>query len=52
MKKSLKGSKTLVNLMKSFAGESQASMRYKYYAKQAEKEAQEAVDTKTEFTNS
>ena len=38
MKKSLKGSKTLVNLMKSFAGESQASMRYKYYAKQAEKE--------------
>ena len=38
MKKSLKGSKTLVNLMKAFAGESQASMRYKYYAKQAEKE--------------
>ena len=36
--KSLKGTQTAVNLMKSFAGESQASMRYKYYAKQARKE--------------
>ena len=28
---------TLVNLMKSFAGESQARMRYNYFAKQAKK---------------
>lgn len=34
----LKGTKTEVNLMKAFAGECQASMRYKYYAKQAEKD--------------
>ena len=36
--KSLKGTKTAENLMKSFAGESQASMRYQYYASQAKKE--------------
>lgn len=36
--KSLKGTQTAINLMKSFAGESQASMRYKYYAKQARKD--------------
>lgn len=36
--KSLKGTKTAVNLMKSFAGETQATMRYKYFAKVAEKE--------------
>ena len=34
----LKGTKTMHNLMISFAGESQASMRYKYYAKAAKKE--------------
>ena len=34
----LKGSKTEVNLMKSFAGECQASTRYNYYAKEAKKE--------------
>lgn len=34
----LKGSKTAVNLMKSFAGESQAAMRYFYYASEAKKE--------------
>lgn len=34
----LKGTKTALNLMVSFAGESQASMRYKYYAKAAKKE--------------
>ncbi len=34
----LKGTKTANNLMISFAGESQASMRYKYYAKEAKKE--------------
>ena len=35
---SLKGTKTAINLMHSFAGESQASMRYNYYAKEAKKE--------------
>lgn len=36
--KSLKGTKTAVNLMKAFAGESQARMRYTYYASEARKE--------------
>lgn len=34
----LKGSKTAQNLMQSFAGESQARMRYNYYASQALKD--------------
>ena len=34
----LKGTKTAENLMKSLAGESQARMRYDYYASQAKKE--------------
>ncbi len=36
--KSLKGSKTAENLLKSFAGESQARNRYTYYASVAKKE--------------
>jgi rubrerythrin len=36
--KSLKGTKTAENLMKAFAGESQARTRYTYYASQAKKE--------------
>ncbi|RLC47131.1 MAG: rubrerythrin family protein [Candidatus Cloacimonadota bacterium] len=36
--KSIKGTKTAENLMKSFAGESQARMRYTYYASVARKE--------------
>lgn len=36
--KSLKGTKTAVNLMKAFAGECQARMRYDYYASVAKKE--------------
>lgn len=36
--KSLKGTRTAENLMKSFAGESQARMRYTYYASQARKD--------------
>ncbi len=36
--KDLKGTKTAVNLMTSFAGESQANMRYSYYASQAKKD--------------
>jgi rubrerythrin len=38
MSNSLKGTKTEQNLLKSFAGESQARMRYDYYDKQAKKE--------------
>ncbi len=36
--KSLKGTKTAENLLKSFAGESQARMRYTYYASVAKKQ--------------
>lgn len=36
--KSLKGSKTAENLMKSFAGECQARTRYTYYSSVAKKE--------------
>lgn len=36
--KSIKGTKTEQNLLKSFAGESQARMRYDYFSKQAKKE--------------
>jgi rubrerythrin len=38
-----KGSKTAENLMKAFAGESQARMRYTYYAKVASKEGYRQV---------
>ncbi len=41
--KSLKGTKTEQNLLKSFAGESQARMRYDYFAKQAKKEGLEQI---------
>ncbi len=40
---SLKGSKTEQNLLKAFAGESQARMRYDYFAKQARKEGYEQI---------
>ncbi len=36
--KSLKDTKTAANLMQAFAGESQARMRYTYYASAAKKE--------------
>ena len=38
MSKSLKGTQTEQNLLKSFAGESQASNRYEFFAKQARKD--------------
>ncbi|NLO99794.1 MAG: rubrerythrin family protein [Clostridiaceae bacterium] len=41
--KSLKGTETAVNLMKSFAGESQARMRYTYYASVADKEGYKQI---------
>ena len=40
---SLKGTKTEQNLLKSFAGESQARMRYDYFSKQAKKEGYEQI---------
>lgn len=39
----LKGTKTEQNLLKAFAGESQARMRYNYFAKQAKKEGLEQI---------
>lgn len=41
--KSVKGTKTELNLLKSFAGESQARNRYTYFAKQAKKDGFEKV---------
>ena len=40
---SIKGTKTEQNLLKSFAGESQARMRYTYYASVAKKEGYEQI---------
>jgi rubrerythrin len=42
--KNLNGSKTAENLMKSFAGESQARMRYTFYAKTAGKEGYRQIE--------
>ena len=41
--KSIKGTQTEQNLLKAFAGESQARMRYDYFAKQARKEGLEQI---------
>ncbi len=41
--KTLKGTETEKNLLKSFAGESQARMRYDYFSKQAKKEGLEQI---------
>jgi len=41
--KNLIGTKTEQNLLKAFAGESQARMRYNYFAKQAKKEGLEQI---------
>lgn len=43
MSKSVKGTQTEKNLMHSFAGESQARMRYTYFASQAKKEGYEQM---------
>lgn len=42
--KSLKGTKTLENLMKAFAGESQARNRYTYYASAANKDGYRQIE--------
>ncbi|NOY14784.1 MAG: rubrerythrin family protein, partial [bacterium] len=41
--KTLKGTQTEKNLLKAFAGESQARMRYDYFAKQAKKQGLEQI---------
>ena len=43
MAKSIKGTQTEKNLLTSFAGESQARMRYTYYARVAKKEGYEQI---------
>jgi len=43
MSKSIKGSKTEKNLLAAFAGESQARMRYNYFASAARKEGYEQI---------
>jgi rubrerythrin len=43
MTKSLKGTKTEQNLLKAFAGESQARNRYEFFAKVAQKEGYEQI---------
>ena len=43
MSKSIKGTKTEKNLLTSFAGESQARMRYNYFASAAKKEGYEQI---------
>lgn len=43
MMASIKGTRTEQNLLKAFAGESQARMRYDYYAKAAKKEGLEQI---------
>ncbi|MDR2979071.1 MAG: rubrerythrin family protein [Bacteroidales bacterium] len=43
MSRNVKGTQTEKNLMHSFAGESQARMRYTYYASQAKKEGYEQI---------
>src|ERR1035438_5480712 len=43
MEKSIKGTKTEMNLLKAFAGESQARNRYTFFAKTAKKEGFEQI---------
>ena len=43
MAKSVKGTQTEKNLLTSFAGESQARMRYTYFASVAKKEGYEQI---------
>ena len=43
MEKSIKGTRTEKNLLKAFAGESQAKNRYTFYSKQAKKEGFEQI---------
>ena len=51
MTKSLKGSKTEQNLLKSFAGESQARNRYEFFASVAKKEGYELQTRRKNMQN-
>ena len=44
MEKSIKGTRTEQNLLKSFAGESQARSRYTFFASVAKKEGYEQIE--------
>ena len=46
MEKSIKGTRTEQNLLKSFAGESQARSRYTFFASVAKKEGYEQITGK------
>ena len=46
-----KGTKTEKNLLKAFAGESQARMRYDYFSKQAKKDGLEQIASVFEETS-
>ena len=48
MAKSIKGTQTEKNLLTSFAGESQARMRYTYFASVAKKEGYEQIAARSE----
>lgn len=52
MNKSIKGSKTEKNLLKAFAGESQAKNRYEFYAKVAREEGYQQIASIFELTGS
>ena len=51
MAKSVKGTQTEKNLLTSFAGESQARMRYTYFASTAKKEGYEQMIRKRNMRN-
>ena len=50
MRNTLKGTLTEENLLKAFAGESQARNRYNYFASQAKKEGYEQIAAVFEIT--
>ncbi|MEG1773654.1 MAG: rubrerythrin family protein, partial [Oscillospiraceae bacterium] len=50
--KNLEGSKTHANLMAAFAGESQARVKYQYYAAQARKDGYEQIGSIFDETSS
>lgn len=50
MEKSIKGTRTEQNLLKAFAGESQAKNRYTFFAKQAKKDGYEQISAIFEET--
>jgi len=47
MEKSIKGTRTEQNLLKAFAGESQARSRYVFFASKAKKEGYEQIAGRT-----